>query len=404
MKVMHPATKVFQKITFTWPAGFYADGIHAGLRKEKLDLGWLYSSVPATAAGVYTTNQFQAAPTQITKGLIQKNQQLQALVLNSAIANSCTGPQGLKNGQLTQTLAAQNLGIDPELVGIASTGLIGAQLPMSKIAKGLQQLHLTKNEKLPQAILTTDTKPKMITVQLQLTGQTVTISGFCKGSGMIHPNMCTMLGFITTDANISAQALQTLLSTDTEATFNQITVDGDTSTNDMVVALANGLADNTMIETDTADYEKFAQAFHAVMADLAKHIAADGEGATKLIEVNVQHAADQTEAQMVAKAIVGSNLVKSAIFGQDPNWGRIIAAIGQTRAQVDVAHVCVWLNDAPLILDSQAAGTPLKRLQQVMQRHVINITVDLHAGQATGQAWGCDLTYNYVKINASYHT
>ncbi|MFD1671229.1 bifunctional glutamate N-acetyltransferase/amino-acid acetyltransferase ArgJ [Agrilactobacillus yilanensis] len=404
MKVINQTAADFKIIDFTWPAGFYADGIHAGLRKQKLDMGWLYSSVPATAAGVYTTNQFQAAPTQVTKKMIQTHHQLQALVLNSAIANSCTGALGLKNAQTTQQLAADVLEIDPELVGVASTGLIGAQLPMPKIAAGLQKLQLTKNDKLPEAILTTDTKAKTISVALKLNGQVVTISGFCKGSGMIHPNMCTMLGFITTDANIEAEALQTLLSEDTESTFNQITVDGDTSTNDMVVALANGLADNTMIETDTKDYQKFGAAFHYIMAYLAKHIAADGEGATKLIEVNVNHSASTEEAQAVAKTIVGSNLVKSAIFGHDPNWGRIIAAIGQTKAVVDVAHVSVWLNGLPLIVDSVAADTEVAVLEKAMDTNQIQIDVDLNAGPAKGQAWGCDLTYNYVKINASYHT
>ncbi|MCH4170923.1 MAG: bifunctional glutamate N-acetyltransferase/amino-acid acetyltransferase ArgJ [Lactobacillus sp.] len=404
MKVMAPTTKTYEKIEFTWPAGFYSDGLHAGLKHEKLDMGWLYSSVPATAAGVYTTNQFKAAPTTITQQLIKENHQLQALVLNSAIANSCTGEEGFQNAAKTQELAAAALNIEPSLIGIASTGLIGAQLPMDKIAAGIAQLQLTKNDKVTKAVLTTDTKAKTITVQLHLNGQVVTISGFCKGSGMIHPNMCTMLGFITTDAAISHEALQTLLSDQTESTFNQITVDGDTSTNDMVVTLANGLADNLEIQTDTKDYDKFASAFHAVMAYLAQHIAGDGEGATKLVEVNVAHAATTKEAQQVAKAVVGSNLVKSAIFGKDPNWGRIVAAIGQTQAKVDVAHLSVWLNQLPLVEDSHAAATPEAKLAASMGKKTIQIDVDLNAGLANGQAWGCDLTYNYVKINASYHT
>lgn len=404
MNTVNSTVPVYQAIDFTWPAGFYADGVHAGLRKNKLDMGWLYSKVPAAAAGVYTTNQFQAAPTKLTKTLIQVGHQLQAMILNSAVANSCTGVQGMANAHKTQELASAALNVDPNLIGIASTGLIGAQLPMDKIAAGLQKLQITKNEKVTEAVLTTDTKPKRITVQLQLNGQTVTISGFCKGSGMIHPNMCTMLGFITTDANITAETLQALLSQETQSTFNQITVDGDTSTNDMVVALANGLADNVLIDQTGNDYDKFASAFHHVMAYLAKQIAGDGEGATKLVEVNVQNSASDAQGQMVAKAIVGSNLVKAAIFGNDPNWGRIIAAIGQTKAAVDIDHVNVWLNQLPLVVDSQASDLPEEKIAATMHDATVQIDVDLNAGSGHGQAWGCDLTYNYVKINASYHT
>ncbi|WP_416354030.1 bifunctional glutamate N-acetyltransferase/amino-acid acetyltransferase ArgJ [Agrilactobacillus fermenti] len=404
MQVLEDLSQPYQIIDFTWPIGFYSDGIHAGLRKHKLDLGWLYSKVPAQAAGVYTTNQFKAAPTLTTAHLIKTNHQLQAMVMNSAIANSCTGALGLKNAQLTQEIAAAQLAIDPDLVGIASTGLIGEQLPMAKLTAGIHKLALTKNDALTSAVLTTDTHSKTISVQLQLSGEIVTISGFCKGSGMIHPNMCTMLGFITTDANIQAETLQQLLSTETETTFNQITVDGDTSTNDMVVALANGLAANQLIEPATENYEKFAAAFHEIMVYLAKAIAQDGEGASKLVEVTVEHAANEADAKKVAKAIVGSNLVKAAIFGQDPNWGRLVAAIGQTDAKLDIAHLNLSLNGIPLVEQSQASNSDPKILAHSMTQHQINIVVNLNVGNARGQAWGCDLTYQYVKINANYHT
>ncbi|MFD1318465.1 bifunctional glutamate N-acetyltransferase/amino-acid acetyltransferase ArgJ [Loigolactobacillus zhaoyuanensis] len=397
-------TEKYTTIPFTWPQGFKADGVHAGLRKEKLDMGWLYSQKPAAAAGVYTTNQFQAAPTKLTKQTIDQQHQLQAIVVNSANANSCTGEQGEKDAQQMQQLAATKLGISTDLVGVASTGVIGVNLPMPVIAAGIEQLQLTDNTKVTTAVLTTDTRAKTVAVTCQIDGRTVTISGFCKGSGMIHPNMATMLGFVTTDVAIDGALLQTLLSQVTDTTFNQITVDGDTSTNDMVTVLANGAAGNATITAATADYAIFAAGFTYVLGELAKKIAADGEGATKLVAVTVNGAWSDFEGQQVAKAIVGSNLVKAAVYGEDPNWGRIMMAIGQTDAHLNLAEVDVVLNELPLVQASQAATTAVADLAAALAAKVIDLTVELHNGDGHGQAWGCDLTYDYVKINATYHS
>ncbi|APX71463.1 bifunctional glutamate N-acetyltransferase/amino-acid acetyltransferase ArgJ [Companilactobacillus allii] len=395
-------TSEYQIIEFTWPKGYQSDGLHAGLRKVKNDMGWIYSTTPAKAAGTYTTNQFQAAPTTLTKNTINKNHTLQAIIMNSAVANSCTGKLGEKNALTTQKLVAEKLNINPDLVGVASTGLIGDQLPMDIITKGIEKLQLTDNTEVTNAVLTTDKHAKTISIQIDIDGKPVTISGFCKGSGMIHPMMATMLGFVTTDANIEDGLLQEILSSEVDSTFNQITVDGDTSTNDMVVTMANGQAENTELTKDSPDYPSFVSAFHEVLSTLAQDIAEDGEGSTKLVEVNVQNAATHDDGQKVAKAIVGSNLVKSAIFGEDANWGRIVAAIGQTDATVDIEHTSIWLNDLPLVVDSQAADFDEKEMKQALSNNKITILVDLNSGTSTGQAWGCDLTYNYVRINATY--
>jgi len=325
--------------------------------------------------------------------------------MNTANANSVTGQQGMLDALKMQSLAANKLQLEANLVGVASTGIIGEPLPMDIIAKGIDQLQLLDNTYVTEAVLTTDKHTKTISTQVDIAGQTVTISGFCKGSGMIHPKMATMLGFVVTDAKIADGELQAMLSQEVDATFNQITVDGDTSTNDMVVTMANGLADNPPITNDGGeDYQNFSSAYNAVLSELAQDIAADGEGSTKLVEVNIENAADHNDAQKVAKAIVGSNLVKSAIFGEDANWGRIIAAIGQTNAQVDIDHTSVWLNDLPLVIDSHAADFDEAEMKQALENNKITILVDLNSGIAQGQAWGCDLTYNYVRINATYRS
>lgn len=394
----------FKTIPFTWPKGYKSDGVHAGLRQDKKDMGWIYSEVPAQAAGTYTTNQFQAAPTKLTKKLINQDHQLQAVIMNSANANSVTGDQGDKDAIKTTQLVADKLNIDQNLVGVASTGVIGEPLPMDIITKGIEQLKLTDNHDVTSAILTTDKHPKTVLTQVQIFGKTVTVSGFCKGSGMIHPNMATMLGFVLTDASVASGLLQPMLSQEVDKTFNQITVDGDTSTNDMVVTMANGEADNQELTTDSPDYPAFVQAFNYVLSTLAQDIAADGEGSTKLVEVNVKNAANSDDGQKVAKAIVGSNLVKTAIFGQDANWGRIIAAIGQTNAKVDLNHTSIWLNDLALVKNSASAHFDEAVMKQALAQDKITILVDLNVGDATGQAWGCDLTYSYVRINASYRS
>ena len=391
--------------TIASPLGFSADGLHAGFKKKKLDFGWIVSEVPASVAGVYTTNKVIAAPLLVTKASIQKSQKLQAIVVNSGVANSCTGQQGLDAAYEMQRLTAQKLKIKPDLVGLASTGVIGEQLPMDALKNGLSQILVSgKSEDFAEAILTTDTCTKTCVVTEEFGSDLVTMAGVAKGSGMIHPNMATMLAFITCDANISSATLQAALSQHVETTFNQITVDGDTSTNDMVLVMANGCRQNEEILPDTEEFEKFSKMLRYLMADLAKKIAKDGEGATKLIEVNVRHAKDEQSGRMIAKSVVGSSLVKTAIFGQDPNWGRILAAIGYAGADVSVDNIDIWIEGIPVMQASSPVAFDTEETSDAMAGELLTLTIDLHDGDAEAQAWGCDLSYDYVKINALYRT
>ena len=391
--------------TIASPLGFSADGLHAGFKKKKLDFGWLVSEVPASVAGVYTTNKVIAAPLLVTKASIQKSQKLQAIVVNSGVANSCTGQQGLDAAYEMQRLTAQKLKIEPDLVGLASTGVIGEQLPMDALKNGLSQILVSgKAEDFAEAILTTDTCTKTCVVTEEFGSDLVTMAGVAKGSGMIHPNMATMLAFITCDANISSATLQAALSQHVETTFNQITVDGDTSTNDMVLVMANGCRQNEEILPDTEEFEKFSKMLRYLMADLAKKIAKDGEGATKLIEVNVRHAKNEQNGRMIAKSVVGSSLVKTAIFGQDPNWGRILAAIGYAGADVSVDDIDIWIEGIPVMQASSPVAFDPEETSDAMAGELLTLTIDLHDGDAEAQAWGCDLSYDYVKINALYRT
>lgn len=388
------------------PQGFHADGIHCGLKRKRMDLGWLYSEVPASAAAVFTTNQVKAAPVLINKEQI-KHGKINGIVVNSGNANACTGEQGLQDGHEMIQLAAEKIGVPAEQMLVASTGIIGQLLPMDTIRLGIQALKLGEtgdSEHFAEAILTTDTCKKEITLQAELAGQLVTMSGCSKGSGMIHPNMATMLGFITTDAAIEPELLQSLLSELTETTFNQITVDGDTSTNDMVLVLANGLAGNPTLQKGTEEYEAFKEMLAEVMTFLAKAIAKDGEGATKLIEVTTHGAVDDLAARMISKSVVGSPLVKTAMFGADPNWGRILCAVGYSGEAVDPDQLLITIGQQPVYQN----GLPLifneADLSEYLKKDKIEIAVELAAGDGQGKAWGCDLTYDYVKINALYHT
>ncbi|MGX7125924.1 bifunctional glutamate N-acetyltransferase/amino-acid acetyltransferase ArgJ [Enterococcus viikkiensis] len=391
--------------TIASPKGFHAAGLHSGLKKTKKDLGMIYSDVPAAAAAVYTTNQVKAAPIFVTKEAMVDGT-IQAVVVNSAYANACTGKIGSENALAMQALAAEQLAVPKETVAVASTGVIGKQLPMEIIEKGIKQIDLpTANPyDFHEAILTTDTSTKEIVVSAEINGQRVTMAGVAKGSGMIHPNMATMLAFITTDAQISAELLQGILADKTETTFNQITVDGDTSTNDMVLVLANGLAENPMIEIDTPAYETFIEMFQLVSEALAKLIAKDGEGATKLIEVEVVGAINPSDARLAAKKVVGSTLVKTAMFGEDPNWGRIICAVGYAGSQTDPEKIDLWIGQQQLLKHSQPQEFNETEMKHTLEKETILITVDLNIGEAKGKAWGCDLTYKYVEVNALYHT
>lgn len=387
------------------PLGFSADGLHAGFKKRKMDFGWIVSEVPASVAGVYTTNKVIAAPLIVTRQSVKKAQKMKAIVVNSGVANSCTGVRGMEDAYTMQQWTANKLGVEPDLVGVASTGVIGDLLPMDTLKTGLSKLVVNGNaDDFSKAILTTDTVVKTVAVTEQFGCDEVTMAGVAKGSGMIHPNMAIMLAFITCDANISSETLQLALSQNVETTFNQITVDGDTSTNDMVLVLANGCTLNDEILPDTAEFEKFSAMLHYVMQELAKKIAKDGEGASKLIEVVVKHAPNTFDARMMAKSVVGSSLVKTAIFGEDPNWGRILAALGYAGVDVPVDNIDIALGDVPVMLGSGPVAFDAEEMQDIMHEEVICITVDLHSGEATGKAWGCDLSYDYVKINALYRT
>ena len=387
------------------PLGFSADGLHAGFKKKKLDFGWIVSEVPASVAGVYTTNKVIAAPLIVTKNSVTKSKKMKAVVVNSGVANSCTGIQGMDDAYTMQKWTADKLGVDPDWVGIASTGVIGELLPMEILKTGLSQLVVNGNsDDFSKAILTTDTCVKTIAITEMFGRDEVTMAGTAKGSGMIHPNMATMLAFITCDANISSDTLQLALSKIVETTFNQITVDGDTSTNDMVLVMSNGCTLNPEILPDTLEFEKFSAMLYFVMQSLAKKIAKDGEGATKLIEVEVINAPDTLDARMMAKSVVGSSLVKTAIFGEDPNWGRILAAIGYAGIDIPVDNIDIYLGAIPVMLQSSPVHFDDEEMQDVMHADEIKITVDLHAGDASGMAWGCDLSYDYVKINALYRT
>lgn len=394
----------------TAPAGFVAAGVRADIKGnggDKKDVALLASRVPCTAAGVYTTNLVKAAPVALTRERTETGR-LQAVVINSGNANACTGERGLKDAAEMARLAAEALDIRPELVGVASTGVIGVPLPMDRVAAGIAAAAAALSEAggddAALAIMTTDTYPKQTAVRLRLGGADVTIGAMAKGSGMIHPNMATMLGFVTTDADVDAAALRAALKEATEASFNMITVDGDTSTNDMVLVLANGLAGNPRVTPGTDLYRAFAEALTAVLTHLAKEIARDGEGATKLIEVRVRGARSTADARMAARAVCGSSLVKAAVFGEDANWGRVLAALGYSGAQFDPGKVDLWLGDVQMM----RAGEPLSfdeaAAARVLSGKEVVLTADLHAGEAEATAWGCDLTYDYVKINGSYRT
>lgn len=400
--------KKIENGTIVTPLGFSADGVHAGLRYAKKDLGVIVSDVPANCAAVYTLNAFQAAPLAVTKESVAVEQKLQAIVVNSACANACTGEQGLKDAYQMRNTCAEKLNILPHHVAVASTGVIGELLDMEKIVKGIGLLSPSSNkekaEEFQTAILTTDTVMKSTCYQTAIDGKTVTIGGTAKGSGMIHPNMATMLSFITTDAKVEASVLQNALGSITNKSFNQITVDGDTSTNDMVVVLANGKADHQSLTPDHPEWTSFYEALRLTCEDLAKQIARDGEGATKLIEVNVSGAHTNEEANVIAKQIVGSNLVKTAMYGADANWGRIICSVGYSGVALNPEAVNVSLGDIHMLKNSQPVSFSEEEAKAYLENDTVEVYVDLQQGNGIGKAWGCDLTYDYVKINASYRT
>jgi glutamate N-acetyltransferase/amino-acid N-acetyltransferase len=391
------------------PQGFLATGVYAGIRKnpKKLDLCVIYSQIPAVAAGVSTLNQAKAAPVILTQKHLKQGL-LQAIVVNSGNANACTGKLGMQHAKQMAVTAAQELQIATNKVAVASTGVIGVNLPIEKITKGIRAaiLKLSLNgDAAAQAILTTDTYEKSIAIEIQLAGKTVRIGGIAKGSGMIHPNMATMLGFITTDVAITQPALQHALSLINQITFNMITVDGDSSTNDMVIVLANGAAKNKKINCiEQADFQIFFDALLFVCTHLAKQIVKDGEGATKLIEVQVHGAITMRDAQLAARAVCRSPLVKTAIFGEDANWGRIASAVGASGATLDPDRLCIDLCGFQLLKYGKPLFFEEDCVLELLKQNSVSIKINLGIGAAHATAWGCDLTYDYVKINASYRS
>lgn len=395
----------------TTPKGFRAGGLHCGLKKtDRHDLGAIVCEVPAAAAAVYTTNLFQAAPLQVTRESLAEEGKLRAVLVNSGNANACTGKQGEDDARTMRAGIAEALGVPAHQVAVASTGVIGELLKMDRVSSGIAKLpeqlraDAQGSDDFCQAILTTDLVKKTACVKLTIDGREVVIAGAAKGSGMIHPNMATMLGFVTTDANVPASLLQELLRETTDVTFNMITVDGDTSTNDMLVAMASGLAGNGELSRDHADFAAFADGLRYVCGELAKAIARDGEGATKLIETTVTGARSDDDARAIAKTIIGSSLVKSAAFGADANWGRIIAAVGRAGVPVDVNTVDIKLGDISVLEQSRPVAFDEDAALAYLKGDTVAIRVDLNCGEGRAVAWGCDLTYDYVRINAAYRT
>lgn len=403
--------KVVEQGSITSPQGFRAGGLHCGLKKTtRHDLGAIVCDVPAAAAGVYTTNIFQAAPLKVTRESIGAEGLLRAVIVNSGNANACTGEQGEADAYEMRSRFAESIGVSADHVAVASTGVIGENLKMDKVRAGIDGLptqlsgDLEGAEGFCHAILTTDLVQKMVCVELELDGQKVTVAGAAKGSGMIHPNMATMLGFVTTDAKIGSEALQTLLRQATDLTFNMITVDGDTSTNDMLVAMASGLAGNDELTLQHEGWPAFAAALRYVCEFLAKAIARDGEGATKLVEVQVRGAESDDSAAAIAKTVIGSSLVKSAVFGADANWGRIIAAVGRAGQPVNPATVDIRIGDIVTLQQSRPVAFDEELALEYLKGDTVVIGIDLHMADGAATAWGCDLTYDYVRINAAYRT
>ncbi len=395
--------------------GFRSASAAAGIKyKDRPDMAMIYSEKPCAAAGTFTTNIVKAAPVKWDQEIVYHAPAAQVVVINAGIANACTGAEGYGYCRVTADAAAEILGIPADSVLVASTGVIGMQLPVDRIVNGVKQMvprldgSLESGTASAKAIMTTDTKKKEAAVQVELGGAVVTIGGMCKGSGMIHPNMCTMLCFVTTDAAISKELLQEALSEDIQDTYNMVSVDGDTSTNDTVLLLANGMAGNAPITEKGADYEAFKAALHYVNETLAKKIAGDGEGCTALFEVKIVGAETKEQAVTLAKSVITSNLTKAAIFGHDANWGRILCAMGYSGAQFDPERVDLFFESAAgrlqIIADGVATGYSEEEATKILSEPEVTAIADIKMGDASATAWGCDLTFDYVKINADYRS
>lgn len=382
-----------------------AGATYCGIKAAGLDLAILFSEVPSNAAAVFTTSQVQAEPLRVTREHLSRGP-VRAVVVNSGNANACTGSEGYADALETARLVANKLRLRRPEVLVASTGIIGVRLPMEKIRKGCEDIAIGRDgdHGFVEAIMTTDTRPKEIAVTFQVSGVPVTIGGAAKGAGMIHPNLATLLAFLTTDALVDRVFLQEALKRAADRSFNMVTIDGDTSTNDMVLLLANGVVGNPEIRANTPDGEVFQQALDYVTTHLAKEIARDGEGATKLIEVQVRGAASIAQARLAARAIAGSALVKAAVYGEDPNWGRILAAAGRSGAQVDARLADIGIGQLELMRAGQILAFDATVAAEQLKGSEVLIKVNLHLGDGEATAWGCDLTEQYVAINAKYTT
>ena len=395
--------------------GFKAAATAAGIKyTDRTDMAMIYSIVPCQAAGTFTTNIVKAAPVKWDQKIVKESRAAQAVIVNAGIANACTGEEGMAYCSQTAKKAAELLNISEDAVLVASTGVIGKQLPMDKICAGITVMapQLTDTYEAGHAaalaIMTTDTHEKEVAVTFEAGGKTVTIGGMCKGSGMIHPNMCTMLSFITTDAAISKELLQEALSEDIKDTYNMISVDGDTSTNDTVLLLANGEAKNPKITEKNADYEAFVKALNYVNTTLAKQMAGDGEGATALFEVKVIGAESKEQAKVLSKSVITSSLTKAAIYGHDANWGRILCAMGYSGAVFDPEKVDLYFESKAgkmqIIKDGVALDYSEEEATKILSEPEVTAVADVKMGDATATPWGCDLTYDYIKINADYRS
>ena len=399
----------------TAAAGFQAAGVEAGVKyHNRRDMALVYSTAPCVAAGTFTTNVVKAAPVMWDMEVVDKSSFVQAAVVNTGMANSATGRQGMDCCRREAECAGRLLGIPADAVLIASTGVIGVQLPEDRIMKGIEKLAEAKSEgrdaarDAAMAIMTTDTHPKEIAVEMTIGGKTVTLGGMCKGSGMIHPNMCTMLGFLATDARISKEMLQKALREDIVDTFNMVSVDGDTSTNDTLIIMANGLAGNEEIRDEGEDYAVFCEALRFVNTYLARQMAGDGEGATALVEARVVGAGSKEEARILAKSVICSSLTKAAVFGHDANFGRILCALGYSGVKFDPEKVDLYFQAGQerihIFGDGSAREYSEEDAARILSQPEVVILADMHMGTGEAVAWGCDLSYDYVKINADYRS
>lgn len=394
--------------------GFLAAGTHIGIKKVKKDLSLIYSSKPAIGAGTFTSNVVKAAPVKWDMNIVENSDEVQAIILNSGVANACTGKLGDENNEIMANLVAESLNIKPSAVFTASTGVIGKQLPIEKIVLGINTIKskLSATEEsgtlAAEAILTTDTFTKESALEYKILDKTITIGGMAKGSGMIHPNMATMLGVITTDINISKELLLEAIREDVKYSFNMISIDGDSSTNDSLLILANGEAGNEKIVKKDKEYDKFCKALRMVTTDLAKQIASDGEGATKLFQVDIVNADSEETARIISKSIITSNLVKTAVFGSDANWGRILCAMGYSGVIFDPDKVDLYIESSEgkllIVEDGMATEYSEEEATLILSQKEVKAIVDMKSGNSIATAWGCDLTYDYVKINADYRS